>query len=42
LSEEEDKLKALQNEIKKLKDKRVTVEHSIDIKSISISFEKET
>jgi len=40
LSEEEDKLKALQNEIKKLKDKRVTVEHSIDIKSISISFEK--
>jgi len=40
LSEEEDKLKALQSEIKKIKDKRVTIEHDIDIKSISISFEK--
>jgi len=40
LSEEEDKLKSLQNEIKKLKEKRISYERDIDIKSIAINFEK--
>jgi len=40
LAEEEDKLKALQIEIKKLKDKRITVEHELDVKSIAITFDK--